>query len=82
MVINHIWLINWLPSLIARRRVGPQTKRRLLPQSVTDGWRLTINVCSRTHCGPVCDFLVFRLQIVIELFILFHHIVLIICGSL
>ena len=37
-----------------RRRVGPQTKERLPPQSVSDGC-LTINVCGRAHRGPVED---------------------------
>ena len=32
-----------------------------------------LNVCSRAHRGLVCGFLVFRPQIAIEPFALFHH---------
>ena len=41
-------------------------------QSVLDGWHLNIKVCNRASRGPVCGFLVFWLQIVIEAFALFH----------
>ena len=37
----------------------------MFPQSVSDGQCLTINICDRTQCGPVCGFLVFWLQIAI-----------------
>ena len=62
-----------LPSLLARRWVGFQTKRQLLPRSVSDGRRLTINVYIRAHHGPVCGFLVFWLQLTIGPFALFNR---------
>ena len=52
------------------------SRLRFPPQSVSDGRRMTINVCGRVHRGPVCVFLVFWPQIAIESFVLFHHIVL------
>ena len=58
------------PSLIARRWVGAQTKWRLPSKSVSDGWCLTINVCGWAYRSPVCGFLVFWLQMAIELFAL------------
>ena len=50
-----------------------QTKWRLSPQSVSDGCRLTMNVCGRTHRGLVCGFLVFWIHIASEPFALFHQ---------
>ena len=70
MVVNQIMVHTLLPSLIARRWVGTQTKWRLPPQSVSAGCRLTIIVWGR---GPICGFLGFWLQIAIEPFVLFHH---------
>ena len=52
--------------------VGPQTKLRLSPRSVSDS-RCLISVCGRAHRASVCGFLVFWLQIAIEPFALFHH---------
>ena len=72
-VIDMIMVDTLHPTLIARRWVGPQTKWRLPPQSVSEGWCLTINVFGRTHRGPVCGSLVFWLQIAIEHFASFHH---------
>ena len=37
------------------------------------GWLATINAGGRACHGPVCDFLVFWLQITIAPFALFHH---------
>ena len=51
-----VWLRTSLPSLIARRWVGPQTKWRFLPQSVFDGGHLTINVFGPAHRGLACPF--------------------------
>ena len=43
-----------LPSLIARWWIGPQTKWRLHPQSVSKRLHLTVNACGRAHRGPLC----------------------------
>ena len=32
------------------------------PSQSVSGWLLTITVCGRAHCGPVCGFLVIWLQ--------------------
>ena len=63
-------MIALLPSLLARQWVGPQTKWRVLPQSVSGGRCLAINVCGRAHCGSVRGFLAFWLQVTIALI---HH---------
>ena len=41
---------------------------------------MTINICGRSHRGPVNDFLVFWLQIAIEPFALFTIVFMIICD--
>ena len=55
--VNQIIVYNIFE--IARRRVGPQTKRRFPTQSVSDDRFLNFNDCGRAHRGPVCSFLVF-----------------------
>ena len=50
--------------------------------SVSEDWRLTINVCGRAHCDIVRSFLAFWLQIAIETFALSHHSVCDMCVSL
>ena len=72
-LLTQLWLIALLPSLIARRWVGPQTKWRLPPQSISDGRCLAIYVCGRTLRGPVYGFLEFWLQSGIDPLALFHH---------
>ena len=46
---------------VAWRRVGPQTKGRLLSQSVLEDWCLPINVCGQAHHVCVCVFFFFFL---------------------
>ena len=36
------------------------------PQFLSEGWYLTIAVCSQAHCGPTSGFLLLCLQIAIE----------------
>ena len=62
---NFVSLFNWLMT------GGLQTKWWLPPQSVSEGWHLTIN--GQVHRGPLCGFLVLQLQSATESFALFHH---------
>ena len=73
-LLTQSWLISLLSSLIARRKIRPQ--------SVSDDQCLTINTSGRVHRGPICGFLLFLLLIAIAPFALFHCSVLIICISL
>ena len=42
--------------------MGPHTDRQLFPGSVSEGWRLTITIFGRAHCGPASGFILLRLQ--------------------
>ena len=66
MVINPIMVDNFASLFNCTMCSGSQTKWRLPPQSVSEEWYLTINVCDRAHHSPVCGFLVLWLQIAIE----------------
>ena len=48
---TQLRLIILLPILYARRRVCPQTKGQLPPQSISEGWCLTINVSCWANRG-------------------------------
>ena len=41
--------------------------------SISEGRRLTINVCGRVRRRPICGFLVFWLQIAVDSFALFQY---------
>ena len=67
-LLIQIWLITLLPSLIARRWVGPHAKGWLPPPSVSNGWRLIISVCGWVRRDPV-----FLWSGSDQLFALFHY---------
>ena len=48
-------MVNNFASLLDSMTVSrPQTERQILPQYVSEGWRLTIAVCGRAHRDPNC----------------------------
>ena len=67
MVVNKFMDKTLHSSLIARRKVGPQTKWRVTPQSFL-GWCLTINDCGRAYRGSICGLLMFWIQAAVESF--------------
>ena len=52
------------------RWIAPQTKWRLPCQLVQLVGACFVNTCDRAHYGPICGFLVFKLQIAIDPFAL------------